>query len=148
MPSRPDVIIYDRDGKSAAAIEIKKKSGTGQEWASRLRRNILAHSTGWSARFFVIATPDRLYIWDQESASEPDDPPSSVLDARPLLAPFFERAGLEPEETAGHAFELVVGEFLSDLLVPEALEDAVKSVLDPHLLQAVQYGRVGHQVAA
>ena len=62
MTSSADLTLYDRDGRLIAVAEVKNKQGTSREWAAKLRRNILAHGRHYNADFFLLVTPDRLYI--------------------------------------------------------------------------------------
>jgi len=43
MSSSADLALYDRNGQLTAVAEVKNKLGTSREWATQLRRNILAH---------------------------------------------------------------------------------------------------------
>jgi hypothetical protein len=62
-----DFIAYDADGQIVLLAEAKSRLGTSGTWASKLRRNMLAHGLLPKSRFFLIATPERMYGWKQES---------------------------------------------------------------------------------
>lgn len=116
MLSNADLALYDRSGRLIAVAEIKNKLGTSREWAAQTRRNLLAHGQGYSADFFLLVTPDRLYVWKGAGTESVQAPPTYEADTRPGLAPYFESAGVDPRDVSGHAFELLVGAWLSDLI--------------------------------
>lgn len=119
MGSIADLALYDRSGRLAAIAEVKNKLGTSREWAARTRRNILAHGHGYSADFFLLVTPDRVYVWKGADTEPVPAPPTYEADTGPGFAPYFERAGLDPHDVSGQAFELLVGAWLSDVIRSE-----------------------------
>lgn len=46
-------------------------------------------------------------------------PPTYEADTMPGFAPYFERAGVDPRYASGHAFELLVGAWLRDVIHSE-----------------------------
>lgn len=114
-----DLALYDRSGRLTAIAEIKNKRGTSREWAAQTRRNLLAHGRAYSADFFLLVTPDRLYVWEGAGTEPVQAPPTYEADTTPRLAPYFKSAGLDPHHISGHAFELLVGAWLSDLIRSE-----------------------------
>ncbi len=96
MSPRADLALYDRDGQLTVAVEVKNKLGTSAEWAAKLRRNLLAHGGFYGGSFFLLVTPDRVYLW-KGAGAEPDlSPPPYEIDATPLFASYFTRAGALP----------------------------------------------------
>src|SRR5205807_2738705 len=112
----PDLVLYDQDGQLAGVAEVKNKLGTSSEWAARFRRNLLAHGGFRSMDFFLVVTPDRLYVWKNAGAEPLHVKPTYDVDARPLLEPYFNSAGLDPSDVSGKAFELLVAAWLADLV--------------------------------
>lgn len=115
MPLRADLALYDGNGRLTAVAEVKNRFGTSTEWAARTRRNILAHGGYWRSDFFLLITPDRLYVWKDAGTDPTEQLPTYELDLGPIFAPYFENAGLDPRQVSGQAFELLVGAWLSDL---------------------------------
>ena len=150
--SYADLTLYDRDGQLIAAAEVKNKQGTSRDWAAKLRRNILAHGKQCSADFFLLVTPDRLYIWKSAGAAPTLIQPTYELDARPIFAPYFERAGVKPNDISGHAFELVVAAWLGDLVRSEepreALTNGQRLLAESGFLTAAKDGRIAYEEAA
>ena len=150
--SYADLTLYDRDGRLIAVAEVKNKQGTSCEWAAKLRRNILAHGGRYNADFFLLVTPDRLYIWKNAGTAPTLIQPTYELDARPIFAPYFERVGVKPGDISGHAFELVVAAWLGDLVRSEkqreALTDGQRLLAESGFLTAARDGRIAYEEAA
>ncbi len=110
-----DLALYDARGRLTAIAEVKNRLGTSPEWAARTRRNILAHGGQWKSDFFLLITPDRLYVWKDAGNDPIESPPNHIADLRPTFAPYFDNVGLNPRNVSGEAFELLVAAWLSDL---------------------------------
>jgi hypothetical protein len=147
-----DLALYDRDGQLAAVAEVKNKVGTSREWAAKLRRNILAHGGFPATDFFLLVTPDRLYLWRKAGGEPAQVEPTYEADAHPLLEPYFPRTGVNPPEVSGNAFELVVAAWLADLVrSPESWQSIAAQhrwLVESGFLEAVKNGRVEYEVAA
>lgn len=115
MFTRADLTLYDRSGRLTAVAEIKNKLGTSREWAAQTRRNILAHGGSSNADFFLLVTPDRLYLWKDSGTDPVRVAPTFEADTRQEFAPYFESSGVDPGHVSGHAFELLVAAWLGDL---------------------------------
>lgn len=151
MISYADLVLYDRYGRLVAAAEIKNKRGTSSDWAAKLRRNILAHGGFPHVDFYLIITPDRLYLW--KGAGEQPDliHPTYEADARPIFKPYFERTRVAPADVSSHAFELVVASWLGDLMRSEEpaqkFANGERWLVESGFLDAVKGGRIEYEVA-
>lgn len=150
MSSYVDLALYNHHGQLIAIVEVKNKLGTSREWATHLRRNILAHSGHYNTDFFLLVTPDRLYLWKKAGTTSNLIPPQYEINAEPIFAPYFDRAGVDPHNASGHAFELVVAAWLSDLVrSEEPLEqytNGQKWLVKSGFLTAVRDGRLAYEV--
>ena len=115
MVAYADLALYDRSGRLTAVAEIKNRFGTSREWAAQTRRNILAHGGSCNADFFLLVTPDRLYLWKDAGTAPVRIPPTYEADTQSEFAPYFQRAGLDPRHVSGHAFDLLVAAWLADV---------------------------------
>jgi hypothetical protein len=149
---RPDLALFDGDGRLTAVAEVKAKVGTTAEWAALFRRNLLAHGGSIDTRYFLVLTPDRLYIWVGPSIEPGKVPPTLALNARPLLEPYFQRAGVSPQGVSSQAFELIVADWLSDLIhsSPQPLEEheEQRRLTESGLPDAIRGGRIAYEIAA
>ena len=119
MVATADLVLYDRGGRLTAVAEVKNRHGTSQEWAAQTRRNILAHGSSFNADYFLLVTPDRLYLWKDTGTDPVKIPPTFEADTQSEFAPYFEKAGLDPRNISGAAFELLVSTWLGDVIRSE-----------------------------
>jgi len=147
-----DLILYHNDGWPIAAVEVKTKLRTTPAWAAQLRRNLLAHGGALPAEYFLLVTPDRIYLWRGGGTDPRDLPPTHVVDAQPIFEPYFAATHLRPNQIEGDAFELLVGSWLSDLTRLDPATDASGLAGDglarSGLLTAIRSGRVEYPAAA
>ena len=68
----------------------------------------------WS-KYFLIATPERMYLWKQERPDPAEAPPEFTIDAEKVFQPYFQKLQQEPLNIGPEAFELVVLTWLSDI---------------------------------
>ena len=115
MSFRADLALYDRDGRLTAVAEVKNRLGTSRRWAAQTRRNILAHGSLGQSDYFLLVTPDRIYLW-KDAGAEPDEVlPNYEGNLEPSFAPYFDKARIDPGRVTGQAFEMLVAAWLSDL---------------------------------
>ena len=113
--SNIDFIAYDRQGRVVLLAEAKSRRGTSEQWAAGLRRNMLSHGLLPLAKYFLIATPERLYLWNQEHPDQADAAPEYSIDAAKEFQPWFRRLSLEPSDIGPEAFELLVHAWLNGI---------------------------------
>ena len=105
---------------------------------------MLAHADFGSADVFLLVTPDRLYLWKEAGLSPVPVPPTYEADTTTEFAPYFESVGVNPGDVSGHAFELVVGAWLGDLMRSARRTgestDALCSLIESGLCTAVKDG--------
>jgi len=68
----------------------------------------------WS-KYFLIATPERMYLWKQEFHGPAEAPPEFTIDAERVFQPYFQKLHQEPLNIGPEAFELVVLTWLTDI---------------------------------
>ena len=152
MATRPDILLFDREGRRLLVAEVKNKRNTTPKWAAELRRNLLAHEGFRHAEFFLVLTPDHLYLWRGMTA-EPVAP-DYVVDSHPLFLPYLQRAGLDLDRISSPVFELMAISWLSDLVhsrrEPETVghDDGRTWLVQSGLLEAVRNGRLAYELAA
>jgi len=152
MRSLLDIAVYDHDDQLVLVIEVKSKLGSDREWAGRLRRNILAHGVYPNPPFFLIAFPDRFYLWTSSSAKPHQLEPDYTVDARSLLDPYFQRAGIDENHIGPQSFELMVRLWISEVIHSQkSSEDFARSeqwLLESGLYKSIAGGRIEHEVPA
>ena len=147
---RADIGVYDWRGQLIAVAEVKNMLGTSCDWAAKLRRNLFAHDGVCGAEYFLIITPDRLYLWKGVGTDLNQVPPTHEADMQPEFAKYFEGAGIEPDRIHRPAFEIMVDAWLSEAIRfrGEAKELAGNRswLAESGLLSAVRDGRIEHEV--
>ena len=145
-----DLAIFDRSGQIAAVAEIKRQLGTSRDWAAQVRRNLLAHGIRRVGDYFLLITPDRLYLWKDAGKNPEKVPPTHEADMQSEFAQYFEGAGIDPDNISGAAFELLVGAWFGQLTL---LDDEAKDLgasrswlVESGLLSTVKDGRIEYEV--
>lgn len=110
-----DFLVTSPDDRVQLAVEAKRHTGADPAWAAAFRRNLLAHTAGPGAPYFLLALPDRFYLWRDAPAGE-SVPPQYTIDARAELAPYLAALRTDPAQLSGEGFELLVQAWLGDLL--------------------------------
>ena len=149
MYARADLALYNSHGRLTAIVEVKSKVRTSSEWAALTRRNILAHGDFSGVDFFLLITPDRMYMWKDAGTDPVPVPPTYEADMITEFAPYFESVGVSPDEVSGHAFELVVGAWLGDVMRSARRTgedtDTLRRLIDSGLRTAVQDGQLEYE---
>lgn len=149
MNARADLALYNSHGQLTAIVEIKSKMCTSIDWAKFTRRNILAHWDIDGVDFFLLVTPDRLYMWKDSGTRRGPVPPTHDADTTAEFAPYFKGAGVSPKRITGHAFELVVGAWLGDVMRSarraDESTDAQRILVESGLETAVRDGRIEYE---
>ena len=152
MAQIADLVAYSSDGQIALIVEVKSKTETSRSWATRMRRNMLAHGLVPTSRFLLLALPDRLYLWKDTSNTPELVEPTYEIDAMPLFQPYFQRANLSPDQLNGQSFELIVTAWLNESIqsgIPASVPQAQRQLLeDSGLLETLKGGSVAVAVPA
>lgn len=116
MSQKADLVAYSPNGEIVLIVEVKAKTKTSRLWATQMRRNLLAHGMIPNSRFFLLALPDRLYLWKNVSNLPELVEPSYEMNATPFFKPYFENAGINAEDLSSQSFELIVVSWLNELI--------------------------------
>jgi hypothetical protein len=152
MAAEPDFTLYDRYGRLAAAIKVRNKRGTSSEWAAEFRKNLLGHDAFRYAPFFLLVTPDRVYLWKEGPRPAGGDsspaPPDCEIDAKPLFQPYLEGTRVKLEDISSPAFELVLMSWLRDLILQLPDVPLQEQLRDSGLAATAKDGRITYPAAA
>lgn len=144
-----DLSIENRTGQRILVIEVKTKLNASPEWAARLRRNILAHGTFPKSPYFLIVFPDHFYLWTDADAQSEQSEPTYSIDARPILQPYFERAGVTAAQISGQSLELIVTSWLGEIIhsekAPEDIDESQQWLVESGLYDALAGGKFEHE---
>jgi hypothetical protein len=110
-----DFVVQSSDHQTQLVIEVKKKVPASSEWAVRMRRNLYAHGLVPPAKFFLLALPERFYLWKNADAAD-SGPPHYEVDAEEVLKPYAHRLHTPLPQLSRISFELLVQSWLEDLI--------------------------------
>ena len=103
---------------------------------------MLSHGILPWARYFLIATPERMYLWKQERPNPAEVPPEFTIDATKVLEPYFQKLHQEPSDIGPEAFEFLVLTWLTDIARSgEQTEDRSSAWLSD-LTRSLQHARI------
>jgi hypothetical protein len=147
-----DLLVDNRNGQLALVVEVKRKSNASPEWAAKFRRNILAHGTFPKAPYFLMVFPDKFYLWTNVEAHPDQSEPTYTIDARPILEPYFERAGVTANEIGEQSLELIVSSWLGEIIhsdkLPGHMDASERWLIESGLYAALAGGRFEQEAAA
>ena len=149
MSTGPDLLLYDRENRLAATVDIRARRGTSREWAAQLRRNLLQHEGFRGARFFLVVALDRIYLWPQSDTTPELILPTYEIEAEPVLNPYLVGTRVDLKTIGGPTFDLLVFSWLSALVYSRDPAPSGQSWLEESgFLEAVRNGRLYDQAAA
>lgn len=76
---------------------------------------MLSHGILPLSKYFLIATPERMYLWKQQETHAADAPPEFTIDAEMVFRPYFQKLQQEPLNIGPEAFEILVLTWLTDI---------------------------------
>jgi hypothetical protein len=144
---RADVAVYSPDKKLQLVVEVKKKPETTEslkKWATRLHRNLIAHSGIPNTPYFLLAIlPGYIYLWKADYSFNADKAPDYEIEAQEILRPYFERLPAPIELATEYQLEFVVTSWLNDLVNSAATTSSSAEWLqDSGLFTAIANGSV------
>lgn len=167
LQRRADAVVHSQDGSLQLEVEVKTKRHVTADWAARLLRNMIVHGAGPSAPYFMLALPDRIYLWDLRrrgpaggistltpESAEIGPQPDYEADAAPALSPYL-GGPQEIPELGEEGLILVVTTWLTDLLNsdPSGLRERITQpelqamLFDSGLYDAAKLGAVATESA-
>ena len=112
---QPDFMLYDENNNLLLVGEVKATKSQDQEWVAKLRRNLVAHGLLPTAPFFLLVSPEHIYLWKDVFSDEQIDP-HFVSDTRSLLTPYLSRYGGDMAHLSESGLELAARAWLNDVI--------------------------------
>ena len=120
MKQYADILVFDKNGQLALIVEVKSKRETSTDWAAQMRRNMYAHGLLPPAPFFLLALPDRFYLWKNTDKLLESVEPTFKIDPTAFLKPYYDNSGISPSSITGKSFDLIVVSWLNQILRADA----------------------------
>ncbi len=145
--------VYNKDGQLVLVVQVKGKLNASAQWASQLRSNILAHGIYPKAPYFLMVFPDKFYLWANVDAQLDMSEPTYAVDARPILKPYLDRAGItQGQKISSQSLVLIVASWLSKIIYseqpPRETDESEQWLVESGLYTAVAGGSFGREAVA
>jgi hypothetical protein len=146
-----DFILFRPDRRLVAAVQANGQFNTSAQWAAEFRRNLLMGGRIPPLEYFLIVTPDSIYLWKDSDVEPVVRLPDAVIPARPHLAPYVDGTRVRLETVNPLTFKMIVEFWLSDLgdTGGKAAEIALENGFEGFgLIDAVRGGKMESKEAA
>ena len=146
-----DLVINNRHGQPTLIVEVKGKIGTSPKWVAQLRRNILAHGIAPSTPYFLIAFPDKFYLWKNNAESNfiEEKEPDYIIDASSILQPYFQNISIQGDRIRESSLEMIIVSWLNEIMysqeVIEELKESQSWLIDSGLYASLVGGKIVHE---
>ncbi len=142
---KADLAAYDKDGQLAVIVEVRNILGKSKEWAAKLRRNIYAHGLLPATPYFLLALPDRFYLWKNAGNKPEMIEPDYETEAGEFLKPYYERSRLSQTGLSETGFESLLAFWMLELMYSE-MNDVLRKngewLTESGLIEAIRGGRI------
>lgn len=134
-----DFVVRSPDDHIVLAVEARRQADASPEWAAEMRRNLAELGVIPETPYFLLALPDKFYLWKCATAKEAV-PPDLEVDAADALRPYQALMRFPLGELSPAGFDSIVWLWLEDLTrangsgQPEWIRT---SGLDKHLRNAI-----------
>ena len=115
MSPRADFVVRSPGERVVLVVEVKNRTNATADWAAQLRRNLAEMGALPSAPYFLLALPDKFFLWTQPSSNEAV-PPDYEFDAETVLRPYAARLSFPLDDLSKAGFESLVHLWLEDLV--------------------------------
>lgn len=150
MRYRPDIAVYSTDGRPQLVVEVKGLVNKTPDWAAMLRHNLTGDLPPQRANYFILALPDRFYVWQNAQDPAPRRP-DVELDTAEVLHRYMPRPESSRVGWRESELELSVAAWLDDLVrAGVAVPDVgwVRELARIGLLDSIRGGEVRVGAAA
>lgn len=140
-----DIAVYSPDDGLQLIVEVKNRPQTSAEWAVRFRRNLLTHQAIPPAKYFLLALPDRLYLW-KDAWNQEEAPPNYTVRTWEALRDYLASWNEQPQHLGEETLELALASWLRDVanstrkLRPDS--EADRMLVESGLYNAIKSGEV------
>lgn len=143
---RADIAVFSADGKLQLIVEVKNKRNASTDWAINMRRNLYMHAMLPDAPYFLLALPERFYLWSEADSAEPLAAPDYEVPAESLLIDYIDAPQTSLDRLSEDSLELLVGSWLMNLVNANISEETAQShdrwLFESGLYDAIRNGDV------
>lgn len=145
---RPDILIIDRDGNPAVAVEVKNREHLSPDIARVLRRNLVVHGYTLSTPFFLLLSQDNGYLWKNATTQQIDISPDYQFPLDNVISRYLKS---EPKRRlSGEELELLIVQWLIGITLEhlEPSQEPDSTLVSAGLDTAIRGGQVIAEAAA
>jgi hypothetical protein len=149
MRPSADIMVYSRDHRLQLTVGVMAIKGTTDEWVAKYRREVVADGLIAQSRFFLFVLPEHLYLWRDNTSTEPV-PADYKVRAEEVLAPFVRTRRLEElsAESLTFTVSLWLTILINSIITPDSAGPELQWVFDSGLYDAIKHGLVELEPAA
>jgi len=151
--ARADIALYDAQDQLVLVCEVKSLLGKSRAWATKMRRNLLEHGFLPKAKYFLLAMPDRFYLWENAPSDldQEEVEPTYEIDPAPLLKPYYDTLGISFETPISeNSFAIIVinvfFELIRQITSHNENKDQMTWIETTDLLKAFEEGHIKTEV--
>ena len=142
MKQIADIAVYSPDDQLKLVVEVKNYRNATDEWAAKLRRNLLAHGFIPGSEYFLLVLPEYSYLWRRNESPDavPADYKSSTKDLLQLRGDTS-----NPDKLSSLGLELLTSSWLNALAVSQLSREAMPEldwVFESGLYDSIKDGSV------
>ena len=142
MKQIADIAVYSPDNQLKLVVEVKSYRNATDEWAAKMRRNLLVDGFIPASEFFLLVLPEYSYLWRR--CESPDavqaDYKFSTKDALRLRGDMA-----NPDELSSFGLELLTSSWLNALAVSKVSREEAPEldwIFDSGLYDSIKHGSV------
>jgi len=143
MAIRANIIIESTSWRPILIVVCRPTQDTSSQYATRFRRNLVAHGLDLDLPYFLLAFPTRLFLWRANANIEapPDFTASTQAVLKRYMGRFADRPGGPCEESLEIALTVWLNYLANGFRQPEALSEADQMLVTSGLLEKIKGGR-------
>jgi hypothetical protein len=147
-----DVIILGRDNSLQLIVEAKNRLNTPAQWAIEYRRNLFKYDAIEDSPFFMVAFPDKIFLWKNSRHTNPLAHPDYEVDATKMLSAYVGGDTERLHRLANPIFKFLVDAWLGGVISfgIENREDRADYdwMVESGLYEAIRDGEIEYEAAA
>jgi hypothetical protein len=149
MATTADIVVNDAQETPQLIVEAKRRVPASREWAAKMRRNMFAHMVLPRTPFFLLALPERFFLWKNAPPME-TTPPDYEIDTQQVLQPYLAKLQTSLSALSENGFELLIRSWLEDVVnsPPDSarLGQANRWLVESGLYEAIRQGSIKAEV--
>lgn len=142
MTQLVDIAVYSPDDRLKLIVEVKSYRNATDEWAAKLRRNLLVDGFIPPSEYFLLVLPEHSYLWRKRESIDavPADYKFSTKDVLQLR-----EDAANPDKLSSFGLEVLTSSWLNALAISKISRGEVPGLnwlFDSGLYESIKNGSV------